>query len=262
MDTLNRIVARKKEELREIKGRGRERELRARAADMPPCQEMAKALKTCPQIPIIAEIKRASPSLGLIRKVEDVGGWAQAYKAGGAAAISVLTDQTFFRGSLEDLSTVRGAVDLPVLRKDFIMEPVQLLEARVAGADAVLLIAAMLDQALLVELCAIALELGLQPLVEVHNETDVARVVEIAPPIIGINNRDLRTMRVSLEASERLRPLLPSHVPVVAESGIGGARDILRLRRAGIHAFLVGTLLMSSKDPQGTLRRLCRPGAV
>ncbi len=257
MNVLDTIVERKKEELRELKSGGRGRDLIARAAEMAPCRDLAGSLRSCPHVPLIAEIKRSSPSAGLIRDVDDAGERAVSYRAGGASAVSVLTDGPFFGGSLADLTRVRAAVDLPVLRKDFILDPLQLFEARAAGADAVLLIAAILDHGLLAELCAQAAELGLQPLVEVHDEKELEGIVSIAPPLVGINNRNLKTMQVNLDTSVRLRSLIPARTTVIAESGITRRQDILRLRRAGIDGFLVGTGLMSSDDPESAVRSLC-----
>jgi len=169
----------------------------------------------------------------------------------------VLTDSLFFGGSLEDLRMVRDATSLSILRKDFILDPIQICEARVAGADAVLLIAAALPPKQLKSLFETAVSLGLTPVVEAHNETELARALELNPRIIGINNRNLSTLQVDPETFVRLRPLVPQGVLVLAESGISGPEDIAMLRKAGADAFLIGTTLMRSHDPGATLRRLC-----
>jgi len=169
----------------------------------------------------------------------------------------VLTDGPFFGGSLEDLRQARDATSLPILRKDFILDPIQICEARVAGADAVLLIAAALPPKHLSSLFETAMSLGMTPVVEVHNEAELAGVLELNPPIIGINNRNLSTLQVDLETFVKLRPLIPQGILAVAESGISGPEDIAMLRAAGASAFLIGTTLMRSQDPGAALRRIC-----
>ena len=222
--------------------------LRESAAGAPPCRDFVDALRA-PGISLIAEVKRASPSRGEIRPDLDPVALARIYADHGAAALSVLTDWPFFRGALEDLKTARAAVDLPVLRKDFILTEYQIYEARAAGADAVLLITAALDDPTLRELQILAHTLGMDALVEVHNAEELDRALTIKPEIIGINNRDLHTLDVRLETTERLRPRIPEGILVVAESGVRGAEDIARLRCTGIDAVLVGTALVSASDP-------------
>ncbi|MFH1059512.1 MAG: indole-3-glycerol phosphate synthase TrpC, partial [Pseudomonadota bacterium] len=221
----------------------------------PPAKDFVAALAARP-IAVIAAIKKASPSAGAIRPGLNVPGQARAYAAGGAAALSVLTDAPFFGGSLADLAAARGAVDLPVLRKDFIIDPMQLHQARSAGADAALLIAAALTPEQLAALYAEALAVGLTPLIEVHAVKELGPVLELEPPLIGVNNRDLTTLEVDLATAERLRGIIPAHIPVVAESGISGPADVARLAAAGIRAFLVGTALMKSAEPTAALRAL------
>jgi indole-3-glycerol phosphate synthase len=209
---------------------------------------------------LIAELKRASPSKGLLAAGLDPLAAARVYAENGAAAISVLTDAKFFLGSLETLQAVRAQpeVGLPLLRKDFILDPAQVYEACAAGADALLLIAAALhEDALLADLHALALELGLAPLVEVHSAAEVERACRLTGlKLVGINNRDLATFQVSLETSERLRPLLPPGVAAVAESGIFSAADVARLAAAGFDAVLVGEALVTAPDMARKVREL------
>ena len=185
----------------------------------------------------------------------DAAAQARAYAAGGAAACSVLTDGPFFGGSLADLARVRGAVQVPLLRKDFILHPAQIYQARLAGADALLLIAAALEPEQLAALYAEALALGLTPLIEVH------AAQELPPVLVGVNNRDLKTLAVDLGTCLRLRPLIPASTLVVAESGIRGPQDVARLQAGGLDAFLVGTLLMRASDPQAAVAALAAAGA-
>jgi indole-3-glycerol phosphate synthase len=210
---------------------------------------------------VIAEVKKASPSKGVIRADFDPVAIARGYAAGGAAAISVLTEERFFQGRAEHLEAVRAAVDLPLLRKDFVFDPYQVVEARALGADAVLLIAAMLDDAQLAVLRAAAGDLGLDALVEVHTADEVARAVALGATLIGVNNRDLRTFATSLATAERLRPLIPAGTSTVAESGIETAGDVARMHAAGYDAVLVGETLMRAPDPGAALRALLGAGA-
>jgi indole-3-glycerol phosphate synthase len=213
-------------------------------------------------VKLIAELKRASPSRGEFAPSIDLLQVAETYAANGAAAVSVLTDGRYFRGSLQTLSELRfgRGLPLPLLRKDFIIDAVQLYEARAAGADAVLLIAAALpDDALFADLHALALELGLTPLVEVHDEAEAARALAVPGlRLIGINNRDLTTFAVSLATTERLRPRLPADVIVVSESGIFSAPDVERVARAGVQAILVGEALITAPDLASRVRELSR----
>lgn len=200
-------------------------------------------------IRLIAEFKRASPSKGVIRADLAPADVAKMYAAAGAAAISVLTDEKFFSGSLADLEAARKAMELPVLRKDFIIDRYQLIEARCAGADAVLLIAAALDKKALAALHAEAVALGMAVLVEVHNEEELKCALSAKPQIIGVNNRNLQTFEVDLETTLRLRPLVPGNVIMVSESGIRDRQDVLRLMSARVDAVLVGESLMRQPDP-------------
>jgi indole-3-glycerol phosphate synthase len=205
---------------------------------------------------VIAEVKKASPSKGVIRADFDPVAIAGAYAAAGAAAISVLTEERFFQGHGDHLAAVRAAVDVPLLRKDFVFDAYQLAEARAWGADAVLLIVAMLDDGQLAELHAGAVELGLAVLVEAHTADEVARAVVAGATLIGINNRDLGTFVTSLTTAEQLRPLVPGGTLTVAESGIETAADVRRMSAAGYDAVLVGESLMRAPDPGAALRVL------
>lgn len=208
---------------------------------------------------IIAEIKKASPSKGLLSHEFDPGRLARQYEAGGAAALSVLTDRAFFQGSLADLEAARSVCRLPVLRKDFTLDETDVLEAAAHGADAILLIAAILEEHEIRYLSARAADCGMAALVEAHDELELAKALDAGAAIIGVNNRDLTTFEVTLETSLRLAPRIPAGVLKVAESGIHSARDIERLRAAGFHAFLVGEHLMKSADPAGAVRALVTP---
>jgi indole-3-glycerol phosphate synthase len=207
---------------------------------------------------LIAEVKRASPSKGVLRLDLDAAALAGDYQAAGAAAVSVLTDTHFFQGSLADLRAVRQCVDLPLLRKDFILEPYQVYKARATGADALLLIVAALDDGALRALYRLTGELGMAALVEVHNEAELARALRIGPRIVGVNNRDLRTFEVHLETTERLRNLVPGDVILVAESGVRSRADVRRLAAAGVDAVLVGEALVRAADPGRQVREMLR----
>jgi indole-3-glycerol phosphate synthase len=204
---------------------------------------------------VIAEVKRASPSKGAIRANLDPAALAASYAAAGAAALSVLTDGPFFQGSLADLEAARTAVRLPVLRKDFVIDPLQVLEARAAGADAVLLIVAALEEARLRELLAVAREQGMEALVEVHSRAELERALGAGAGIVGINNRDLRTFRTDIEVTRQLLAYTGGRT-IVSESGIDEAATVRSLEAAGVHAFLVGEALLRAPDPGEALRKL------
>jgi indole-3-glycerol phosphate synthase len=255
---LDEILLHKREEVAAAKARLAPEALAARARAMAePTRGFRRALLARGSGPrVIAELKRRSPSKGEIRRAFDPVAIARAYEAAGAAALSVLTDERFFGGSLAQLESVRRATRLPLLRKDFVLDAYQIDEARVAGADAVLLIVAALPAAEVGRLRERAAALGLDVLVEVHDEAELDVAKGAGADLIGINNRDLRTFRTDLAVTERLAPLVPEGALVVAESGIFGREDVTRLQRAGAAAFLVGESLMREADPGLALRRL------
>jgi indole-3-glycerol phosphate synthase len=209
-----------------------------------------------PDIAVIAEFKRRSPSAGALRERPDVAGLLRAYERGGARAVSVLTEGPHFDGSLEDLRVARATCALPILRKDFVVDPYQLHEARAAGADAVLLIVAALDGPTLSSLHEAAGELGLDALVEVHDRAELHRACEVGADLIGINNRDLRDFSVDVERTFALLEEVPDAVTVVSESGIATAAQLRRLQERGVQGVLVGELLMRASDPEAALREL------
>jgi indole-3-glycerol phosphate synthase/phosphoribosylanthranilate isomerase len=249
---LDQIVAATRIDLAEGKARVSLDELRAQAALAPAPRPFAEALRPRSGGParLIAEIKRASPSKGLIAETFDPVAQAMAYERGGAAAISVLTERHYFGGSLEHLRAVREAVALPILRKDFIFDPYQVYESRAAGADALLLIVALLDDRLLRELLTLTRELGMEALVEAHDASEVRRAVAAGASVIGVNSRDLRTFAVDTAIVQNLRPLVPQGHVLVAESGIQNQLDATRARARGADAILVGEALMSAGDPE------------
>jgi indole-3-glycerol phosphate synthase len=257
VNLLDEILAHKRVELAQAQRRTPPAELARRAATQPPARGFRRALLAGGPGPrVIAELKRRSPSKGEIRRDFDPVAIARAYQAAGAAALSVLTDERFFGGSLAVLEAVRAATDLPLLRKDFVIDSYQIDEARAAGADAVLLIVAALAAPELTRLRAHALGLGLDVLVEVHDEAELDLAKGAGADLIGINNRDLRTFVTDLGVTERLARRVPQGTLVVAESGISGPEDMARLERAGASAFLVGESLMREPDPGRALRRL------
>jgi len=214
------------------------------------------ALSARDGINVIAECKRRSPSRGVLAPQYDPVAIARHYEAGGAVAISVLTEPTFFDGALGHLTAVRAAVSLPLLRKDFVVDDYQLLEARAAGADAVLLIVAALDQPKLVALREKAAALGLAALVEVHDEEELSRAIDCGARLIGVNNRNLRTLAVDVEASDRLAARMPAHVVGVSESGLQTRADLERLAAVGYKAFLIGERFMTAPDPAKAIQEL------
>jgi len=230
----------------------------------PPGPRFLQALERADRVNVIAECKRRSPSRGVLRRAYDPAAIACGYAAAGAAAISVLTEPTFFDGSLEDLAAVRAAVEVPLLRKDFVVTEYQLLEARAAGADAVLLIAAALGGPELARLVRSAWALGLEALVEVHAPDELEAALDAGARVIGVNNRNLRTLEVDVATSERLVEQIPEHVVAVSESGLRSAADVARLRALGYRAFLIGERFMTAPDPGAALRALlegCAAGA-
>ena len=244
---LDKIVAWKRDEIVRHKRAKSFKVVQAEAALAPPPRDFVAALRT-PGVSLIAEAKKATPSKGLIREDFDAVALAREYEAHGAAAISVLTDEHFFQGSLDYLRAVRRNVELPVLRKDFVFDPYQVYEARAAGADAVLLIVAALSNPDLKELYRLIRGLGMAALVEVHNAAELERALKIGPQVIGVNNRDLRTFEVDLETTARLRSLVPAEVTLVAESGVHTRDDVARLATIGADAMLVGEALVRAEE--------------
>ena len=245
---LEKIITTKREEIANARSRMPLAELQARLSDAPPVRDFFAPLNEGTSIRLIAEVKKASPSAGTIRADFDPVQIAQIYEQHGAACISVLTDVSYFQGSLQNLQLVRAAVSNPVLRKDFIIDSYQLLEARVEGADAVLLIAECLDDCQLRKLYGEAIELGMTPLIELYEADNLARVLETGTNLIGVNNRNLHTFDVDLERTLQLRKEIPDECVVVGESGIKTRADVLRLEQGGVDAILVGESLIREKD--------------
>ncbi|WP_346007203.1 indole-3-glycerol phosphate synthase TrpC [Janibacter terrae] len=225
-----------------------------------PAPRDAEALLRRPGLSVVAEVKRSSPSKGALSDIPDPAALASAYAAGGATAISVLTEQRRFGGSLADLEAVRAAVDVPVLRKDFIVTEYQVWEARAHGADIVLLIVAALDDRRLSDLMALAGSLGLTCLVEVHDEAEATRAVDAGASVIGVNNRNLKTLDVDIETFARIAPLIPASCVRVAESGVRGPEEAAVFARAGADAILVGEALVVGGDPEAGVRSMIAAG--
>ena len=253
---LDEILAQTRQAVAMARGQLPLAKLEQQLATAPPRRDFYAALRGKPGLACIAEFKRRSPSKGWIKQDADSAAVASAYQTAGAAAISVLTDGPFFGGSLDDLRRVRATVDVPVLRKDFVIDPYQVTEARVAGADAVLLIVSALPQDDLVGLLAEVRRLGMEALVETHDRAEVERALAADARVIGVNHRDLRTFQMDMSLASSMRPLIPSHRLLVAESGIRRADDMRRMQAAGIDAVLVGEGLMCEPDPGLALRKL------
>ncbi|MBM2826911.1 MAG: trpC [Dehalococcoidia bacterium] len=263
MVTLDDIVAFKREELEEVKSSIPLSQLEASINGLPPALDFALALRGN-GIQLIAEVKKASPSAGTLKDDLDPVATARTYAAGGAAAISVLTESRFFLGHLDHMKSIRESRDNgwfdgrrpPLLRKDFVFDPYQVYEARAYGADAVLLIVAILGAKDLKELLALTHDLGMEALVEVHEEGEAQTALETDAWVIGINNRNLKTFRVDLETTRRLRPLIPRDRVVVSESGIRGSADVARLKEWGADAMLIGEALVTAPDVGAKIREL------
>jgi indole-3-glycerol phosphate synthase len=253
---LDRILANKYLEVARRRSDTPIEQLRERALAQTPPRDFLGALKQSGRPALIAECKKASPSKGLLRPEYDPAELARTYAENGAAALSVLTDETFFQGSLNDLSTAREAAGLPALRKDFIVDDYQVYEARAAGADAVLLIVAALRLEQLQELHVQINELGMTALIEVHDEAEVDIALQIMPKLIGVNNRNLHDFTVDLETTARLRKCVPANVALVTESGIHTAEDVSRVRDMGVNAILVGEALVTASDAGVKVREL------
>ena len=263
-DVLARIVERKREHVAACKRRRSLASLLDGVAELPPARGFASALAARAEaggLALIAEIKKASPSKGLIRADFDPGALARAYAAGGAACLSVLTDEPYFQGHDSYIAMAREAAPLPALRKDFTIDPYQVVEARHLGADCVLLIMACLDDAQARELSDAAHGLGMDVLVEVHDAAELERAAGVRSRLIGVNNRNLKTLGIDLGTTESLAPRVPAGRLLVAESGLYSHADLERMRRAGARAFLVGESLMRQADVEQATRALLSPAA-
>jgi len=258
MGALDEILANKREELGRLRGARPQAALEASCRGLGPAREFESALRAPSPggVRLIAEVKKASPSKGTLNATLDPTAQARIYAQAGAAVISVLTDEKYFRGALGDLVAVRAAVDVPLLRKDFILDEYQLWESRAAGADAVLLIVAALDDARLRDLHHAAKGIGLATLVEVHPAGELERAVVLGAPVIGVNNRNLQTLETSLETGIALLPRVPRAHTAVSESGIFTRGDVDRVVRAGAHAVLVGEALVRASDVTAKVREL------
>ena len=258
-DILTTILARKADEIAERSARVSLADLRARVADAPPTRGFADALNAMiaqGDPAVIAEVKKASPSKGVIRPDFRPADIAVSYEFGGAVCLSVLTDVDFFQGADDYLRQARDACTLPVLRKDFTVDPYQVYEARALGADCILLIVAALDDGQLVDLSGLAMQLGMDVLVEVHDIDELERALQVPVPLVGINNRNLRTFEVSLDTTLAMKDAVPKDRLLVTESGIVVPEDVATMRDAGVNAFLVGETFMRAEEPGEALRQL------
>ena len=258
-EILNKILAAKREEVALAKVRKPLEALRDLAADMPAPRDFIGAIRAKHSVgspAVIAEIKRASPSQGVFRQDFDAAAFARSYAEHGAACLSVLTDGPFFGGSADDLKAARAACALPVMRKDFMIDPYQIYEARVMGADCILLIAGAIPLTLMIELENLARFLGLAVLVESHNSQELSLALQLASPLIGINNRDLKTFITDLSITESLINLVSNDRIVVTESGISTRNDVLRMEAVGVSTYLVGGVLLLSPNPGAALKAL------
>lgn len=253
---LDTIIENKKIEVQRSKGVRSLESLERGLSGAPEPRDFYKALGDGARVRIIAEIKKASPSKGVLREDFDPVKIAISYEQGGAAALSVLTDEKFFMGSLSYLRAVRDAVGIPLLRKDFIIDPYQVYESRLGGADALLLIVSALNDESLGAILGLAHSLGMNAVVEVHDEVELRRALDAGSRIVGINNRDLRTFEVDLGVSVRLSRDIPEGVIIIAESGIGSSADIQMLMEHGVHAFLIGEAFMKAPEPGVALSHL------
>ena len=250
---LGEILLQKKMEIDAYKAILKETDLQHMIRGAAPARSLSAALKRAASVAVIAEMKKASPSAGIIRARYHPSELAESYGAAGADAVSVLTDETFFLGAVQHLVHVRPLLDVPVLRKDFIIDPYQVLQSRAFGADALLLIAGILSQLQLADLLAVTRELGMQALVEVHNAQEMETALQAGAGIIGINNRDLKTFRVDLAAFESLAPMALGQAVLIAESGMQCGEDMQRMAAAGADAVLVGSHFMRQADPGAAL---------
>jgi len=257
-NVLERICAEKQVAVDEAKSVRPIERVRAEAESASPTRGFADALRTASSegYGLISEIKRASPSKGLIREDFDPESLAKSYESGGATCLSVLTDEPYFQGRSEHLVAARGAVSLPALRKDFMVDPYQIVEARALGADCILLIMAALTDTQASEFEALAFEYGMDVLIEVHDEEELERALKLSSPLIGVNNRNLKTLETSLDNTERLAPLVPADRLLVCESGLYTADDLARMAAVGARCFLIGESLMRQDDVSQAVRTL------
>ncbi len=255
-DALKEIILKKKERLVSAKQAFPEETLKERIKALEPARPFAKAINKPHAISLIAEIKKASPSRGVIRQDFDPQAIARVYQESGAQAVSVLTEEDFFLGSPSFINEVKNAVALPVLRKDFILEPYQVYESRFLGADAILLIADILSKEKLEELAVVAGEVGLECLIEAHAEKELKKALSLKAGMIGINNRDLHTLAIDLKTTERLFPLIPKDKTVVVESGLTNYQDVLFLKILGVEAVLIGQALMEAGNTRGKIEEI------
>lgn len=256
MDFLARIVAHKLRESQKLAGSGKLEAFKGAIAQRSKPLSMKKALETARGRAIIAEIKRSSPSKGDLATNLNPVDLARIYEKNGAAAVSVVTEEAFFKGSLEHLKEIKMEISVPVLRKDFILEPIQVYESAAVGTDALLILACILDVAQLRALILLTRSLGMEPLVEVHTRKEMRAALAAGADLIGINHRDLRTFRMDMNRALKLAPLAPAEVTLVAASGLKGAADLARLEGDRIQAFLIGEILVTSPDPGAKLKEL------
>ncbi len=257
---LQEIVRRKRQDLVKQKGRVPLAQLKGRLSKAPPTRDFAKAIRKKGRIALIAELKQASPSAGAIRGDYDVAAGAKAYAKGGASALSVLTEENYFLGRLEHLAEAKAAVKLPVLRKDFIIDPYQVVESRVHGADAVLLIVALLKQGELIKMLSMARKMKMTPLVEIHDLNELGRALDAEADVIGINSRNLKDLSMDPLAFRKLVPFVPPGSLVVAESGIRNLDDVKSLKRLKVNAMLVGESLLRQPDLTAAAKILVEAG--
>jgi len=253
---LEKIVEIKKEEIKGRKTQAREKEMEKTISNLSPPRDLIEAISRHAPMALIAEIKRASPSVGVIKEEVDLCWIACEYQSGGACAISVLTEAHFFKGDLSYIRLIKDKTSLPILQKDSILDPFQIYEGRISGADAILLIASLLGREQLREFVDLTQNLHMVPLVEIHNENDLEKTSSLNLPLIGINNRDLRTFEVDLRTSLRLKREIPPGTKVISESGIKSSEDVRLLREAEVDGILVGEILMRSSDPASKIREL------
>lgn len=260
-DFLDEVVVRTRQRIHAEKRQMSLAQLRKRSQDQEPTRSFSKALHRANAVSLIAELKQASPSAGVIRKETDIAGRIRAYTKGGAAALSILTEEYYFHGSPQLLELARHETRLPLLRKDFIIDPYQVEESRSLGADAILLIATLLQGTQLKEFIGLARASNLEPLVEVHDERDLEQALEAGATLIGVNNRNLRTLRVDVLTAQKLVPKIPKRgVTIVIESGIKEPSELLRFQQWGVHAVLIGETLMRHPDPEAVVRSFVEAG--